>query len=288
MKDYVKKGRKRVRPSNCTSSSGATSVRILSQEGKMDLENSLLYTEIDSARLPGLDRLVTNAKNRRMLDSLVYEYAHREALDCKGIPRRATVLIQGQSGTGKDLCASALARECGLKLRIVHTASVFSDSENDSIEKLHRLFQTIASEKALYLISDLSSSLDLAGSHRTASALVSLLRANRQYADSLVVVTSRRGYAKHEGFAKTFDIVITFTKPTASEVERLFSIYLPGFPPEEINSRILATCEDMVHADVVRALVEARIDSEEAGTLVSQSQLMNIFVDNLHSIRFSF
>ena len=253
------------------------------------MENASYYfSQIDAQQLPSLDRLVCSDKNRKMLDSLVFEYRNRERLDDMQIPRRSTILIQGQSGTGKDLCASALAHECGLPLRLVHTASIFSEDEDRSIERLHDLFQTVIDERALYLVADLGSSLDLSNLHRTASSLVSVLRANKNYGQSLVVVTSRRGYAKNEAFARIFDMVLTFTKPSTAEIDRLFNIYLPSFPKREITNRIYTTCEDMVHGDVTRALVQARIESERTGKLVSQSQLLNIFVDNLHSIRFSF
>lgn len=244
----------------------------------MGSSNSLVERFSPTAT-PNLGTIVITDKNRRLINAFIKEAREPDEFRQNGLPRRATLLLRGPSGVGKVHTAHAIANELALDTCLVKTPLIFADGENE-LRNLDAVFKMIIEEKAFYIIEDcFDSTFRL--SLRHFNMMASMLKVNREFGQSIVVLTSTRKAVDDSPLLQATDLYMTFPMPDEAALRELFNIYLPGFSEFAESSRVVNTCMEMAYSEISRALKQVRFESVATGNKITFGQVLNSLVDTL-------
>ena len=87
--------------------------------------------------------MVLSPELMEKIDRIILEYRQREKLRRYGLTNRRRILIEGPSGTGKTMTASAVACELGLSVLTVRMDKLISKFMGETSSKLRDVFDMI-------------------------------------------------------------------------------------------------------------------------------------------------
>lgn len=250
--------------------------------------NHEYLTRLEVSSFASLANLVTKEKNIDLLKAIIYEQTHLFDLQGKGITLRKTLLMQGAHGNGRSFSAMVIAGETKIPFFHVRTSLVFREDTDETISNLYSLFSLISEERGIYLIDDIDTAMDMRN-EKVADTFANLLKENRDYGSSLVILTSQTGFITNDSLAIAIDQTIVFSKPDKEMIKKLFYAYLPDFDisdEENVSNRFLLASDSMSCADIVRVLNRAKSEMEITGVPIKSTQLLSWFIDNIKETRF--
>lgn len=250
--------------------------------------NHNFLTRLRTGRYAKIGNLVLKSKNLELLKAVIYEQTHVAQLQDKGIALRKTLLLQGAHGNGRCFSAMVIAGESMLPFFRVRTSLIFKEDCDETIDNLYTLFSLIAEERGVYLIDDIDTALDMKND-KVVDTLANLLKENRDYGSSLIILTSQPGFVSNDSLSIAIDQTVTYSYPDREDIKKLFEIYLPHLDisdEENVSNRFILATDNMSCADIVRVLHRARSENEITGVPVRNSQLLSYFIDNIKETRF--
>jgi SpoVK/Ycf46/Vps4 family AAA+-type ATPase len=218
--------------------------------------SSLLSASFPKVRLtdmvlpkPVEDRLSRILKEQRQLAKLRTHALH---------PRRKLLLL-GPPGTGKTMCASALAGELDLPLFVIRLDGIITKYLGETAAKLRLVFDAIAQTRGVYLFDE----FDSIGTQRALPNEVGEIRRvlnsflqfiDQDDSDSLILAATNHPEILDYALYRRFDDVISFELPDLERIAETLEAKLAAFRKGRIEWGALAhEAEGLSYAEITRA-----------------------------------
>jgi hypothetical protein len=206
---------------------------------------------------PRMSDLAQPIEIRATLDQVVLASSERESVDAlvSQVRRRATVhhawgfaeaglkgagttaVFAGPSGTGKSMCAEAVANELQLDLFRIDLSAVVSKYIGETEENLRRVFDAAEAGGAILLFDEADALFgkrtEVKDSHdRHANIEVSYLLQRLEAYSGLAILTTNLRKNIDSAFIRRVQFIIDFKFPEPKERERIWQGILPSNAPK--------------------------------------------------------
>ncbi len=197
--------------------------------------------------------------------------AHRDGL-------AQVVLLHGEPGTGKTLCARAIAGELGRPLLRVSVGGLRSKWVGESESRLTRVFARAAREGAVVLLDEVDAIVAPRGDARTArhedvltSTLLVLLDAH----DGVVVMTTNRPQCVDSALARRIGWHLEVPLPDAAARASIWRAMLPETAPlhPQLDLNRLARRHALSGGDIRTVAVRAAARAASRGQTIDERML---------------
>lgn len=101
-----------------------------------------------------LDDLVITSENKRMIQQLIKEHTHLEALQQYQLPVNNKILLHGSSGCGKTMTAKAIAQALGKNILILNLSNIVCARIGETSQNIKLIFDKAAREKAVLFLDE--------------------------------------------------------------------------------------------------------------------------------------
>ena len=181
-----------------------------------------------------LSDMVLSSELREKIERIILEYRQREKLRRFGLTNRRRVLIEGPSGTGKTMTASAIASELGLSVFTVRMDKLISKYMGETSSKLREVFDMIEQQPGVYLFDE----FDAIGADRTLDNEVGEMRrilnsflqlVEGDMSDSIIIAATNNNQMLDHALYRRFDDVLAYKLPDEHERLELFENKLGAF-----------------------------------------------------------
>lgn len=181
-----------------------------------------------------LSDMVLSSELREKIERIILEYRQREKLRRFGLTNRRRVLIEGPSGTGKTMTASAIASELGLSVFTVRMDKLISKYMGETSSKLREVFDMIEQQPGVYLFDE----FDTIGADRTLDNEVGEMRrilnsflqlVEGDMSDSIIIAATNNNQMLDHALYRRFDDVLAYKLPDEHERLELFENKLGAF-----------------------------------------------------------
>lgn len=222
--------------------------------------SSLLSASFPKVRLtdmvlpqPVADRLARILQEQRQLAKLRTHALH---------PRRKLLLL-GPPGTGKTMCASALAGELDLPLFVIRLDGIITKYLGETAAKLRLVFEAIAQTRGVYLFDE----FDSIGTQRALPNEVGEIRRvlnsflqfiDQDDSDSLILAATNHPEILDYALYRRFDDVISFDLPDLECIAQTLKAKLAAFRKGRIDwDKLAREAKGLSYAEITRACEDA-------------------------------
>ena len=243
---------------------------------KMEARYNLSDVVLPEKQTQEIEALIAMARNR----SLVLEdwEVGKKLVSGRGI----SALFTGVPGTGKTLCAQAIAGELGLELYRVDLSTVVSKYIGETEKNLEHIF-TEAQNSNVILFFDEADSLfgrrsDVGDSHdRYANIEVGYLLQRIEVYDGIVLMATNLGANLDEAFARRIHFIIDFPFPDEATRLRLWKLLLPENIDKEpdIDLKPFASAFKIAGGGIRNAVVWAIYEAARVKHPLSREDLLH-------------
>jgi SpoVK/Ycf46/Vps4 family AAA+-type ATPase len=188
----------------------------------------------------GVEELIGSARNRRQVLERWGIGSHLSY--GKGV----AALFYGEPGTGKTLCAEAVASELNRPLIRAAVPTLVSKYVGNTERNLSALFQTAKAEGAVLLLDEADSLLMTRGQARASrhdNSSVNVLLQEIERFEGVVILATNLPEDLDKALARRLSCQLEFTLPGVSEREQIYALLLPETVPMDpcMNLRLLAS-----------------------------------------------
>lgn len=202
--------------------------------------------------------MVLSPELMEKIDGIILEYRQREKLRRYGLTNRRRILIEGPSGTGKTMTASAVACELGLSVLTVRMDKLISKFMGETSSKLRDVFDMIEQQPGVYLFdefdaigADRAMDNEVGEMRRILNSFLQLIEGD--ISDSIIIAATNNNKMLDQALYRRFDDVLTYRLPSESELQRLFENKLGSyFGPIDIDNRTIKACKGLSQAEISR------------------------------------
>jgi SpoVK/Ycf46/Vps4 family AAA+-type ATPase len=245
--------------------------------------------------------VVLPAETRRMLeDALAQVRNHSLIFDRWGLGDRHTTgrglafNFAGPPGTGKTICAEAIAHALGMKLLVVDYAEVESMWMGETPKNIVSVFRSAGEQKAVLFFDEAdaiasrrSVGVGLAY-QREANATVNVLLRELDSFNGVVIFATNLAANFDPAFERRIRAHVRFTLPGVDERERIWRVQIhPRKTPlaGDVNFRALAERFEMTGGDIKNAVIKAAsAAAAEEGTDVGKRIHQRHFEHAAHEV----
>lgn len=229
-----------------------------------------------------LSEMVLDQNSHTQLERVLTEYRSQSNLRSHGFSARRKLLLVGPPGCGKTMTASALAGELKFPLFSVQLHGLITKFMGETAAKLHAIFESMKSVRAVYLFdefdaigADRGSSNDVGEIRRVLNSFLQFLE--QDDSDSLVVAATNYVKMLDEALFRRFDDVIKYSRPDGEQAVALIRNRLHVFMSQRMPwAKIRAAAEGLSHAEIGRACDDAAKECILDGKkTVTPAQLIN-------------
>ena len=216
-----------------------------------------------------LRTLVVEPTVMSSLEEVVGEQRQRHKLMDQGFQPVRRLLFEGPPGTGKTMSAAALAHELDVPLLTIRLDALLSKYLGETASKLRVLFDSAASQRAVYLFDEFDalggdrSGNDVGEARRILNSF--LLFLENSGSESVIVAATNRAAILDRALFRRFDLVISYELPTAEEAVLVLKQRLGGLVGRISWKVVKEASEGLSHALLVQAAEVAAKRSLLAG-----------------------
>lgn len=227
-----------------------------------DKEKQALLVEVENPTVT-FDDVILRHQTKAALDRIIAEYRHLEVLRTHGLNPKKKILFVGPPGCGKTLSARLISTELGLPLLYTRFDAVVSSYLGETASNLRKVFDYAESGRWLLFFDEfdaIGKRRDDENEHgelkRVVNSFLQLLDGFR--APGLIVAATNHEELLDPALWRRFDEIVSFPRPTVSEIESLIVMKVRNFPTAELPIRALAgSLRGMCHSDVERVCLDA-------------------------------
>lgn len=229
-----------------------------------------------------LEEIVFSAENQAILEQVVKEHKHIEALQKYGLQVDNKILLYGHSGCGKTTTAKALAKALGRSIFILNLTNFVSSRIGDTGKNMKAVFDKAGRDKAVLFLDEFDQigkmrgddDKDVGEMRRLVNTLIqqidyfpegAILMAATNYPDLIDVALKRR-----------FQLKLKFEMPEKEQLDAYYEQLLSVFPNElrKIERKYgisYAEAKDYVHTSIKSRLI-SQWENEENMENVEDNQ----------------
>jgi SpoVK/Ycf46/Vps4 family AAA+-type ATPase len=192
-----------------------------------------------------------------------------------------SALFDGESGTGKTLCAEILAAELGLTLYRIQVANVVSKYIGETEKNLTRIFKEADDSHCLLLFDEADSLFTKRTEVKSvqdkyANMEVNVLLQLMERYDGLVLLTTNLKKGIDQAFERRLSFKINFPFPEAVYRERIWQHLIPDQAPLEdgIDFYVLARSFELSGGSIKNAILRGAYRAAAAARPISMDDLV--------------
>lgn len=192
---------------------------------------------------------------------VIQEQRQRAVLAEHGFTPMHRLLLEGPPGTGKTMTASVISSELSLPMCTVRLDGLLSKFMGETASKLRTIFETVASQHAVYLFDE----FDALGGDRGGNDVGEARRILNTFlmfledagSDSIVIAATNHRSILDRALFRRFDAVLTYSLPDAQQAQSVIRKRLGSLVKGVRLGGLVSFTEGLSHADLVRAAESA-------------------------------
>lgn len=192
---------------------------------------------------------------------VIQEQRQRAVLAEHGFTPMHRLLLEGPPGTGKTMTASVISSELSLPMCIVRLDGLLSKFMGETASKLRTIFETVASQRAVYLFDE----FDALGGDRGGNDVGEARRILNTFlmfledagSDSIVIAATNHRSILDRALFRRFDAVLTYSLPDAQQAQSVIRKRLGSLVKGVRLGGLVSFTEGLSHADLVKAAESA-------------------------------
>jgi SpoVK/Ycf46/Vps4 family AAA+-type ATPase len=208
--------------------------------------------------------VVLNESLIARIDDVLRQQRRRDWLREHGKTPNRRLLFVGPPGSGKTMCAEALAGELHLPMFVIRLETMITRYMGETAAKLRMIFDETSKRHAVYLFDE----FDAVGGHRTATNDVAEMRRvlnsflqfmeESNATDSVIVCSTNHPKLLDRALLRRYDQVLEFDSPTAEQIRRLIVANLGATKIVEASwNKIVQEAQGLSQSEIVRATDDA-------------------------------
>ncbi len=244
------------------------------------------------------DDLVLPPRQTQQLQEIVRTMRHRDhvfgawGFDQK-LPygRGIGVLFAGQSGTGKTMAATILARELDLDLYQVDLSSVVSKYIGETEKNLSRIFQAAQTGNAILFFDEADALFgkrsEVKDAHdRYANIEIAYLLQRLEQYEGILILSTNLSKNLDEGFARRLQHTVEFPFPDARHRERIWRKAFPAGAPldRELDLTFMANQFELAGGNIRNIALAAAFLAAEQNSSIQMEHVILSTERELHKI----
>lgn len=216
--------------------------------------------EVANPSVP-LRELIAPAELLGQIKQILAEQRQRKKLLDHGFAPAHRLLLEGPPGTGKTMTASVLATELALPMYTVRLDSLLSKFMGETAAKLRLLFDSVASERAVYLFDEFDalggdrSGNDVGEARRILNSFLVFLEGASS--ESLVLAATNHRAILDKALFRRFDAVLTYSLPDSRHSVAVMRARLGSLSSGTSMAGLGPDTDGLSHADLVKAAESA-------------------------------
>jgi SpoVK/Ycf46/Vps4 family AAA+-type ATPase len=223
------------------------------------------------------DLVLPDDTKKRIFDAVSNYDKVKDVIYDLGIDKKITyglaqiLLFYGASGTGKTMCANALAKKLGVKVLLVNFPDLGSNSSGAIIKFL---FREARINRALLFFDECES---LFMSRNKGGKQVNMILTELERYDGLCILATNRAYDLDEAMHRRISLAVEFRKPDRIMREQIWKALKPPQLPIEdnVDFTLLASKFELVGGTVKNAWLQSiHLMIQRGGDKVTQDDLM--------------
>lgn len=192
---------------------------------------------------------------------VIQEQRQRAVLAEHGFTPMHRLLLEGPPGTGKTMTASVISSELSLPMCTVRLDGLLSKFMGETASKLRTIFETVASQRAVYLFDE----FDALGGDRGGNDVGEARRILNTFlmfledagSDSIVIAATNHRSILDRALFRRFDAVLTYSLPDAQQAQSVIRKRLGSLVKGIRLGGLVSFTEGLSHADLVKAAESA-------------------------------
>lgn len=192
---------------------------------------------------------------------VIQEQRQRAVLAEHGFTPMHRLLLEGPPGTGKTMTASVISSELSLPMCTVRLDGLLSKFMGETASKLRTIFETVASQRAVYLFDE----FDALGGDRGGDDVGEARRILNTFlmfledagSDSIVIAATNHRSILDRALFRRFDAVLTYSLPDAQQAQSVIRKRLGSLVKGVRLGGLVSFTEGLSHADLVKAAESA-------------------------------
>jgi AAA-family ATPase len=192
---------------------------------------------------------------------VIQEQRQRAVLAEHGFTPMHRLLLEGPPGTGKTMTASVISSELSLPMYTVRLDGLLSKFMGETASKLRTIFETVASQRAVYLFDE----FDALGGDRGGNDVGEARRILNTFlmfledagSDSIVIAATNHRSILDRALFRRFDAVLTYSLPDAQQAQSVIRKRLGSLVKGVRLGGLVSFTEGLSHADLVKAAESA-------------------------------
>lgn len=192
---------------------------------------------------------------------VIQEQRQRAVLAEHGFTPMHRLLLEGPPGTGKTMTASVISSELSLPMCTVRLDGLLSKFMGETASKLRTIFETVASQRAVYLFDE----FDALGGDRGGNDVGEARRILNTFlmfledagSDSIVIAATNHRSILDRALFRRFDAVLTYSLPDGQQAQSVIRKRLGSLVKGVRLGGLVSFTEGLSHADLVKAAESA-------------------------------
>lgn len=227
-----------------------------------DRERQALLIEIRHPDRTFAD-IILRESEQTAVQRVIEEFRSAELLRVHGLKPKTKLLFCGPPGCGKTLCAEILACELGLPLLYARFDAIVSSYLGETAANLRKVFDHASTGRWVVLFDEfdaIGKERDDPAEHgelkRVVNSFLQLL--DSFSARSIIIAATNHEQLLDPALWRRFDEIVSFPRPSQSEIEALIEMKLKNFPRKGVKPSVVARqLSGFSHADVERTCIDA-------------------------------
>ena len=194
---------------------------------------------------------------RVQLEEVIGEQRQRHALMDQGFDPLHRLLLEGPPGTGKTMTAAVLAHELDLPLLTIRLDALLSKYLGETASKLRVLFDSAASQRAVYLFDE----FDALGGDRAGNDVGEARRILNSFllfldnagSESVIVAATNHKAILDRALFRRFDLVLSYLLPSPKEAVAVLKARLGSLGSRVGWKSVQEAAAGLSHAELVKA-----------------------------------
>jgi SpoVK/Ycf46/Vps4 family AAA+-type ATPase len=183
-----------------------------------------------------LDDIHFSAENKKLLNQLLKEVKHSNALQEYDLPVTNKVLLYGHTGCGKTTTAKAIAKALNKKILILNLGNLVSFKLGETASNITALFKNAQKESAVLFLDEFDSigkvrdydNTDSGEMKRLVNTIIQLI--DYLPKNVLLIAATNQFSIIDTALLRRFQLKLNFEAPTVEQLDKFYDSLLAKYP----------------------------------------------------------
>jgi SpoVK/Ycf46/Vps4 family AAA+-type ATPase len=183
-----------------------------------------------------LNDVFLDEENRRMIQQIIKEYTHVEALAKYGLPVNNKILLHGASGCGKTMTAKAIAQALGKPLLILNLSNIICSRIGETGQNMKIIFDKAIRDKAVLFLDEFdqvgkardTDDRDVGEMRRLVNTIIQLI--DYLPANTLLIGATNHIDIVDTALLRRFQLKIGYELPSKEALDKYYDALQERFP----------------------------------------------------------